>query len=144
MCLVRAAGAHCRMREVPGPHASGKDFSKGCCSPVQTHACFLATGVRVDRSRGGLAPAWNEMQLSMMLPKLAEVWSWDNIMTFCSCVAACRFAIECLTLTEWCMRELFYLQLLSITLLCNKHVWSGMLLKTEVSFAGRNWYKRQL
>lgn len=65
-------------------------------------------------------------------------------MTFCSCVAARRFAIECLTLTEQYMRELFSLQLLFITLLCNKRVWCGLLLKTEVSFEGRNWYERQL
>jgi len=65
-------------------------------------------------------------------------------MTFYSCVPACRFAIECLTLTERCMRELFSLQLLSITLLCNKHVWSGVLLKTEVSLVRRNPYNSQL
>lgn len=65
-------------------------------------------------------------------------------MTLCSCVAACRMAAERLALTEQYMRELFSLQLLSITLLCNKHVWFSLLLKSKVSFVERNWYKRQL
>lgn len=53
-------------------------------------------------------------------------------MTFSSCVAACRFAVECLTLNEQYMREVFCLQFLSIMLLCNKHVWCDLLLKIEV------------
>ena len=92
-CLGRTAGAHRRMRQVPGPQGLGRGISKECCSPVQTLAPgFLPTEVRVvlgrgSISRGHLAPASNEIQLSLwccliQLKFDPEMMSWHFILVY--------------------------------------------------------------
>lgn len=51
--LVRTAGACSSGWQVPGLHASGKDWSEGCHSSMQTHSpAFLLRGCTVMLGRG--------------------------------------------------------------------------------------------
>lgn len=58
-----------------GPHTLGENMCKGHCSPV--HLVSSSQGCRRRRICFGVG--CSEIQHSLVLSKLAEVWSWDTV-----------------------------------------------------------------
>lgn len=83
-----------------GPHTLGENLSKGHCSPVQTQALgFFLPGVQKERIC--VRVGWNEIQLSLVLSKLAEVWSWDIVWHLVLVWLVCNWMFD----PEWTMHE---------------------------------------